>query len=80
MIRINTRSAKTVGIRLSMLFSVVTDKQLCSSGLHLERTYEGVKPREPKIFKIGHSPAQQLLPSHVNTESQVVYRKVKGKS
>ena len=61
-----------------MLFSVVTDKQLCSSGLHLERTYEGVKPREPKIFKIGHSPAQQLLPSHVNSESQVVYRKVKG--
>jgi hypothetical protein len=77
MIRIKIRSAKIVEIWPSSLFSVVTDEQLCSSGLHIERTYECVKPREPKTFKIGHSPAQRLLPGHVNTESQVVYR---GKS
>jgi hypothetical protein len=66
MIRIKTRSAKIVGTRPSTLFSVVTDKQLPTCGFHVERSYEWVKPREPKIFKIGHSPGQQLLTNHVN--------------
>jgi hypothetical protein len=80
MIRIKARSAKIVGTWPSSLFSVVTDAQWGICGLHVERTYEFVKPREPNIFKIGHSPAQQLLPNHVNTESRVVNRKIKGKS
>ena len=65
MITIKTRSAKIVGIRVNTLFPVVTDKQLFTSGFHVERSYECVKPRDPKIFKIGHSPALQLLPNHV---------------
>ena len=76
MIRIKTRSEKIVGIRLSTPLSAVTDKQFCTWGFHVERSYECVKPREPKIFKIGHSPARQLLPNHVNTELQVVYRDI----
>jgi hypothetical protein len=78
MIRVKTWSAKNVGAGPSTLFSVVIDKHLATSGFHVERTYECVKPREPKIFKIGHSPARQLLPNHVNMELQVIYRKNKG--
>jgi hypothetical protein len=68
MIEIKIRSAKIVGTRPSTLFPDVTNKQLCTSGLHVERSYECVKPREPKIFKAGHSPARHLLPYHVNME------------
>jgi hypothetical protein len=79
MIRIKTRLAKIIGTRPSTLLSVVTNIHLAISGFHTTRNYEWVKPREPKIFKIGHSPARQLLPNHVNVELQVVYRKIKGK-
>jgi hypothetical protein len=58
MIRIKVRSAKIVGTRPTTPLSVTTDKQLRISGFHVERTYECVKPREPKIFKIGRSPAR----------------------
>jgi hypothetical protein len=80
MIRIKVRSAKIVGTRPSTLFSDLTDKHLATSGFHVKRCYECVKPRERKIFKIGDSPARQLLPNHVNIELQVVHRKIKGKS
>jgi hypothetical protein len=68
MIRIKIRSAKIVRTRPSTFSPVVTNKQLCTTGLHVERSYECVKPREPKIFKIGHSPAWHLLPYNVNME------------
>jgi len=78
--RIKNRSAKIVGIRPSVLFSFETYEQRCTSGLHVERNCEWVKPRGPKIFKIGHSPARQLYPNHVNMELQVIYRKTEGKN
>jgi hypothetical protein len=74
MIRSKARSENIVGTRPSTPFSVVTDAQLFTSGLHVERSYECVKSREPEIFKIGHSPARQLSPTHINMELQVVYR------
>jgi hypothetical protein len=80
MIEIKIKSAKIAGTRPSTRFSAVADKHLATSGFHVKRSYEWVKPREPKIFKIGHSPARQLLPNHVNMELRVVYRKIKGKS
>jgi hypothetical protein len=67
MIRIKARSTKIAGIKPSTPLSVVT-KHLSTIGFHVERSYEWVKPREPKIFKIGYSPARQLLPNHVNME------------
>ena len=80
MIRTKARSAKIVGTMPSMVFSVAIDKQPRTCGFHTKRSYECVKPRETKIFKIGHSPARQLSPDHVNTELQVFYRKTKGKN
>ena len=80
MITSKTRSAKIVGIRPITPLSVVA-KHLSAIGFHVERSYGWVsKPREPKIFKIGHSPARHLLPNHVNMELQVIYRKIEGKS
>jgi hypothetical protein len=82
MIRTKARSPKIVGAMPSNLFPVVTDKQLCTCEFHAKRSYECVinKTREPKRFKTGHSPARQLSPDHVNTELQVIYGKIKGKS
>jgi hypothetical protein len=68
MIRIKTRSAKIVGVRSSVVFLVEAGKQACIEGDHLECDYECVKPREPKIFKIGRLPARHLLPNQVNVE------------
>jgi hypothetical protein len=44
MIKIKNRSAKIVGTRLITLFSILKDEQLCTSGFHVERSYECVKP------------------------------------
>jgi hypothetical protein len=79
MIRIKARSAKIVGTRPSTLLSVVTDIHLATRGFHVKRSYECVKPREPKIFKIGDSPARHLSPNHVSIELRVVYKKIKGR-
>jgi len=80
MIKIKTRSAKIVGTKPSTLSSAVANKHLATSGFHVKRSYECVKPEEPKIFKIGHSPARYLLPNHVSMELQVIYKKIKEKS
>jgi len=81
MIEIKTRSANIVGTRPSTLLSIAGEKHLVTSGFHVERNYEWIKLRaQNNIFKLGHSPARQLLPNHVNMELQVVYRKIKGKS
>ena len=72
MITSKTRSAKIVGIRPITPLSVVA-KHLSAIGFHVERSYGWVKPKKPKIFKIGHPPARQLLPNHVNMELQVIY-------
>jgi hypothetical protein len=68
MIRIKARLVKIVGVRTSVALFLGTDKHLCIDGLHVEFAYECVKPREPKIFKIGHLPARHLLPNQVNVE------------
>ena len=65
MIVIKARSAKIVGIMLNMRFSVLL-KHRRTTGFHVARTYECVKPREPRIFKIGYSPVRYLVPNHVN--------------
>jgi hypothetical protein len=80
MIRIKIRLVKVVGVRMSVAVFFGSEKHFCIDGDHVECTYECVKPREPKIFKIGHLPAPHLLPNHVDVGLYVVHGKIKRKS
>jgi hypothetical protein len=68
MIRIKARLVKVDGVRVSVASFFETEKHFCIDGLHVECTYECVKPTKPKIFKIGHLPPRHLLPNQVNVE------------